>query len=63
MARLVEREGVGRTYAPGRLGAVLAELAADRPAVEAMRRRARAAAVERYNAEAQRPVIYEAWGL
>ena len=63
MARLVEREGVGRTYAPGRLGAVLAELAADRPAVEEMRRRARAAAVERYNAEAQRPALYEAWGL
>ena len=63
MARLVEREGVGRTYAPGGLGTVLAELAADRPAVEEMRRRARAAAVERYNAEAQRPALYAAWGI
>jgi glycosyltransferase involved in cell wall biosynthesis len=63
MARLVETEGIGRTYEPGRLGQVLSELAADRPAVEEMRRRARRAAVERYNAEAQRPVLYEAWGL
>ena len=63
MARLVETEGIGRTYEPGSLGEVLAELAADRPAVEEMRRRARRAAVERYNAEAQRPVLYEAWGL
>jgi glycosyltransferase involved in cell wall biosynthesis len=63
MARLVEREGVGRTYPPGGLAAVLAELAADRPAVEEMRSRARAAAVERYNAEAQRPALYAAWGI
>jgi glycogen synthase len=63
MARLVEREGVGRTYAPGRLGDVLAALAADRPAVEEMRRRARTAAIERYNAEAQRPALLAAWGL
>jgi glycogen synthase len=63
MAGLVEREGVGRVYEPGRLGEALAELAADRPAVEAMRRRAREVAVERYNAEAQRPMLYAAWGV
>ena len=63
MASLVNREGVGRTFRPGRLGDVLKELAADRAAVEAMRRRARAVAVERYNAEAQRPALYAAWGL
>ena len=63
MASLVKREGVGRTFRPGRLGDVLKELAADRAAVEAMRRRARAVAVERYNAEAQRPALYAAWGL
>ena len=63
MARLVHEEGVGRTYRPGQLGDVLAELAADRAQVDAMRRRARAAAVERYNAEAQRPALFAAWGL
>jgi glycosyltransferase involved in cell wall biosynthesis len=63
MAALVEREGIGRVYEPGLLGEALAALAADRPALEAMRRRARQAAVDRYNAEAQRPVLYEAWGL
>jgi glycosyltransferase involved in cell wall biosynthesis len=63
MARLVREEGIGRTYRPGQLGDVLAELAADRAEVSAMRRRARAAALARYNAEAQRPALYEAWGL
>lgn len=63
MAALVEREGVGRVYEPGRLGEALAALAADRPALEAMRHRARQVAVERYNAEAQRPALYAAWGL
>jgi glycogen synthase len=63
MSRLVEREGVGRTYGAGRLADVLTEIAADRPALEEMRRRARRAAVERYNAEAQCPALYAAWGL
>jgi glycogen(starch) synthase len=63
MAELVEREGVGRVYAPGGLADVVAELAGDLPTLENMRRRARAVAVERYNAEAQRPLLYEAWGL
>lgn len=63
MAELVRREGVGVVYRPGGLGEALAALAADRPALDEMRRRARMAAVERYNAEAQRPALYEAWGL
>jgi glycosyltransferase involved in cell wall biosynthesis len=63
MAALVEREGIGRVYEPGKLREALAALAADRPALEAMRRRAREAAVEKYNAEAQRPALYAAWGL
>lgn len=63
MAELVRREGIGVVYPPGGLAEALAGLARDRPTLEGMRRRARAAAVERYNAEAQRPVLYEAWGL
>lgn len=63
MAELVGRERVGVVYRPGKLGDALAALAADRPALEEMKVRARAAAVERYNAESQRPVLYEAWGL
>ena len=66
LAPFVEREGVGLTYAPGDpadLARVLGELAADRPRLAEMQRRARAAAEERYNAEAQVPVLLEAWGL
>jgi len=63
MRALVERERVGVTYAPGELGDTLTALAQDRPAVEKMRVRARAAAAERYNAEAQRPALYAAWGI
>jgi len=63
MARLVHEEGVGRTYRPGQLGDVLAELASDRSEVAAMRHRARAAALARFNAEAQRPALFAAWGL
>jgi glycogen(starch) synthase len=63
MAALVERERVGTTYEAGRLGEALAEIASDRPRLAEMRTRARRAAVERYNAEAQRPMLYAAWGL
>jgi glycogen(starch) synthase len=63
MAALLEGERVGGTYEPGGLGDALASLARDRPRLADMRRRARAAAVERYNAEAQRPALYAAWGL
>ncbi|MBA3842869.1 MAG: glycosyltransferase [Actinobacteria bacterium] len=63
MAELVRREEVGIVYEPGELGEALSRVAADRPALDETRRRARAAAVERYNAEAQRPALHEAWGL
>lgn len=63
MERLVHDEGIGRTFAPGRLREVLADLVSNAAEVAEMRKRARAAAVERYNAEAQRPVLYAAWGL
>ena len=63
MQRLVHEEGVGRTFARGRLGDVLAELASNPAEVAAMRRRARDAALARYNAEAQWPALFAAWGL
>ncbi|MDQ5820803.1 MAG: glycosyltransferase, partial [Actinomycetota bacterium] len=65
LVRVVEDEGVGLTYTPGRpreLGEVLERLAHDRPKLAELRRRARRLAVERYNAEAQAPVLAEAWG-
>jgi glycosyltransferase involved in cell wall biosynthesis len=66
MAPLVEGEGLGLTYEPGRpeaLAAALTELAADRPRLDRMRRRARELALERYNAEEQRHGLEAAWGL
>jgi glycosyltransferase involved in cell wall biosynthesis len=63
MAALVEREGVGKVYGPGCLDEVVRQLARDRRQTEELRHRARDAALERYNAEAQRPVLYAAWGL
>jgi glycogen(starch) synthase len=53
---LVEGEGIGVTFTPAdaaSLGARLAELAADPDRVLALRRQARALAVERYNAETE----------
>ena len=63
MSSLVEREGVGVVYGAGEIGAVAAELAADRSRVDAMRRRARALAEASLNAEAQTPALHRAWGL
>jgi glycogen(starch) synthase len=63
MARIVNEEGIGRTFRPGQAGEVLADLAADPAGLSAMRHRARTAAVTRYNAEAQRPMLFAAWGL
>jgi glycogen(starch) synthase len=66
LVSLIEEEGVGATYRPADpldLARVLDELAADRPRLEAMKHRARQLALERYNAEAQKPVLLEAWGL
>jgi glycosyltransferase involved in cell wall biosynthesis len=66
MAPLVEGEALGLTYEPGRpdaLAAALVELAADRPRLDGMRRRARELALERFNAEEQRHGLEAAWGL
>jgi glycogen synthase len=66
LAEIVESEGVGVTYTPGSpvaLGATLAELAADRDRVAALGRRARACALERYNAELESAQLARAWGL
>ena len=63
MAELVEAHGIGVVYEPGRLGAALQQLAADREALDEMRRRARELAVSRFNAEFQRPTLFRAWGL
>jgi glycosyltransferase involved in cell wall biosynthesis len=66
MAPLVEGEGLGLTYEPGRpdaLAAALTQLAGDRGRLEGMRRRARELALERYNAEEQRHGLEAAWGL
>ncbi|MEP6811482.1 MAG: glycosyltransferase [Actinomycetota bacterium] len=63
---LVEREGLGVTFEAGRpdeLAHRLEELAADRPHLAELRRNARAAALERYNAGAQALSLATAWGL
>jgi glycosyltransferase involved in cell wall biosynthesis len=63
---LVEGERIGLTYEPGRpeaLGAALSELARDRSRLVEMRARARALALERFNAEAQREPLARALGL
>jgi glycogen(starch) synthase len=61
---LVEGEGIGLTYEPGRpdlLGAALTRLAGDDEVLAEMRVRARRLALERFNAEAQQPVLLKAW--
>jgi len=63
---LVEGERIGLTYEPERpeaLGAALSELARDRLRLAEMRVRARALALERFNAEAQREPLARALGL
>ena len=65
MAPVVNGGAIGLTYAPDRpdeLAAALEQLAADRPHLLEMRKRGRALALSRFNAEAQRPVLEEAWG-
>jgi glycosyltransferase involved in cell wall biosynthesis len=64
LAPIVDGEGVGVTFEPGRseeLGAVLTTLAGDRERVTGLRRRARQRAVERYNAEAQADALASLW--
>jgi glycogen(starch) synthase len=66
LAPLVEGEGIGVTFEPGRpdlLGRALQELAADPDRVQELRRRARALALDRLNAETQRERLAAAWGL
>lgn len=66
MAPLVREEGVGVAYIAGSsdcLGRALAELAADRAELAAMRRRAREAATTRYCAEAQESALARTWGI
>ena len=63
---LIDGERVGSTFEPGSptdAARLLTRLAGSPETVQAMRRRARQVAVERYNAEAQRPALYAAWGL
>jgi glycosyltransferase involved in cell wall biosynthesis len=59
-------DGVGETFDPGdpaALAATLEALAGDRGRVAALRRAAREAAVERFNAERQSAALATAWGL
>lgn len=62
---IVEQEGVGATFNPGDvhdLARILVELAGDRDRVRRLQRRAREAALRRYNAEAERDALHAAWG-
>ena len=64
MTPLVEERDVGVTYEPGSaagLGAALSALAGDRERLVAMRTRARALALDDYNAERQLPLLEAAW--
>jgi glycosyltransferase involved in cell wall biosynthesis len=63
---VLEETGAGVTYDPGKpelLGARLEELAADRVALDQLRRSARRAAVERFNSGASARALASAWGL
>ncbi len=65
MGAFVEREGVGLVFEAGRpesLAETLTRLAADRQQVLTFRERARAAALERYNAEMQGETLARVWG-
>jgi glycogen(starch) synthase len=66
LALVIDGEGTGWTFDPGSTAdaaRLLTRLANSPETVQEMRRRAREAAVDRYNAEAQRPALYAAWGL
>jgi glycogen(starch) synthase len=66
VAEIVEGENVGVTFAPGSPSALadaLSGLAADPAHTSAMKSRARRIALDRLNAEAQRPALAAAWGL
>jgi glycosyltransferase involved in cell wall biosynthesis len=64
VAEIVEADELGLTFEPGSpasLAGVLTRLAADPGEVAAMKARSRSAALERYNAETQRPALFKAW--
>jgi glycosyltransferase involved in cell wall biosynthesis len=64
VADVVRETGAGETFtagSPQALAQVLDRLALEPEEVTARKRRARAAALERYNAEAQRPSLVKAW--
>lgn len=66
MARVAEDERVGVVFEPGApddLARALEALARDREWLGELRRRARRAALERYNAESQERTLAAAWGL
>ena len=66
LASIVGGEGAGLLYAAGdarSLADAVRTIAHDRPLLDRLRRRARALALERYNAEAQRPVLRRAWNV
>lgn len=65
MGAFVEREGFGRVFEAGRpesLAEVLTQLAADGEQLFAFRERARAAALDRYNANVQGEALARVWG-
>jgi glycosyltransferase involved in cell wall biosynthesis len=64
IAEIVEHEDVGVMFEPGSptsLGQALAELGSSPDRVARSQERARSLALGRFNAEAQRPVLLEAW--
>jgi glycosyltransferase involved in cell wall biosynthesis len=64
MTPLVEGEGVGVTYEPGKpdlLGEALVQLDADRPSLVGTKARARALALERFNAEISATTLASVW--
>jgi glycosyltransferase involved in cell wall biosynthesis len=66
MAPLLASEDIGVLYEPGHpeeLGRKLTELAADRPRVTAMRKRAHRLALDHFNAEGEVQHLLSAWGL
>jgi glycosyltransferase involved in cell wall biosynthesis len=64
LAEIVEREDVGLMFEPGSptsLGQALTELGSSPDRVARLQERARELALGRFNAEAQRPALIEAW--
>jgi glycogen(starch) synthase len=65
LTALLEREQVGLTFAPAdphAMAGALKRLASEPQLLDRLRSRAREAALDRFNAEAQAPVLMRAWG-